>query len=555
MHIRQTPDVSGIAAGLDTIEQRLGKYGLKKKEITKARLISEELMTSLISHADTGAAYMLLSVRKWMGEIIVEISVPGTAYDFSRSMEMGVPLDTEEIGKDAEMAIRNMILKSFAADLKYRNQAGVNSVRLTVVRSNNRQLYYTLGAMLLAIVLGMLFKLSFPESVNQLLSLNLFTPIKTMFMNGLKMVVAPVVFFSIISAVGQFGNLSEMGKIGGKVLGLYLLTTVFATATGIGIGCLFLLGDSTAMGTTALDISSVASQEMHISIKDMLVNIVPSNFTAPFLEANMLQLIFLAVICGIASGMIGSHGKTINDLISACNELFLKITTLLIKFMPIAVFCSILSLILTTGMQTLLPVLGICVCFLAGLVLMMTVYCLMLLLQAKLNPIPFVKKYWPVMAQVASTASSNAALTLNMSTCEKRLGISPRVYSLSLPLGATMNMDGTCVYLGVAALGLAKLYGVEIMDTNLLPIAASIIVLSVGAPGVSGAGLVCLSVLLTQLNVPVEAAGLIMGIDPLLGMLRTMSNCLGDVAISAIVAKSENLLDMDTYHKESKKDG
>ena len=155
------------------------------------------------------------------------------------------------------------------------------------------------------------------------------------------------------------------------------------------------------------------------------------------------------------------------------------------------------------------------------------------------------------MAPVASMASSNASLPLNMSTCEKRLGISPRVYSLSLPLGATMNMDGTCVYLGVVALGLAKLYGVQIMDTGLLPIAASIIVLSVGAPGVSGAGLVCLSVLLTQLNVPVEAVGLIMGIDPLLGMLRTMSNCLGDVAVSTIVAKSENLLDLNIYNKES----
>ena len=125
------------------------------------------------------------------------------------------------------------------------------------------------------------------------------------------------------------------------------------------------------------------------------------------------------------------------------------------------------------------------------------------------------------------------------------------MYSLSLPLGATMNMDGTCVYLGVFALGLAKLYGVQIMDTGLLPIAASIIVLSVGAPGVSGSGLVCLSVLLTQLNVPVEAVGLIMGIDPLLGMLRTMSNCLGDVAVSTIVAKSENLLDLNIYNKES----
>lgn len=505
MHVRQTPDISGIAAGLDTIEQKLGKYGLTKKEITKARLISEELMTSLIGHADSDALYMLLSVRKWMGEIVVEISVPGTAYDFSQSMEMGVPLDTEDIGKDAEVTIRNMILKSFASDLKYRNQGGVNSVRLTVVRSNNRQLYYTLGSMLLAIIVGLVFKLFSPASVNQLLSDNLFSPIKTMFMNGLKMVVAPVVFFSIISAVGQFGNLSDMGKIGGKVLGLYLLTTLFATAIGIGIGYLFQLSGDTTMGITALDISSVASQEVHISIKDMLVNIVPSNFTKPFLEANMLQLIFLAVICGIASGMIGSHGKTINDFFSACNELFLKITTLLIKFMPIAVFCSIMSLILTTGMQTLLPVLGICVCFLAGLVLMMSVYCLILLLMAKLNPIPFVKKYAPVMAQVASMASSNASLPLNMSTCEKRLGISPRVYSLSLPLGATMNMDGTCVYLGVFALGLAKLYGVDIMSTSLLPIVASIIILSIGAPGVSGAGLVCLSVLLSQLNVPVEA--------------------------------------------------
>ena len=154
MNIRQTPDTAGIDAGLDAIEQQLGKYGLKKKEITKARLICEELMTSLISHADTGAAYMLLNVHKWPGEIIVEVSVPGTAYDFAADLEMGVPLDAEEIGRDAEITIRNMIIRSFAANLEYRNQANVNSVRLTVVRSNNRQLYYTPGAMLLAVAAG-----------------------------------------------------------------------------------------------------------------------------------------------------------------------------------------------------------------------------------------------------------------------------------------------------------------------------------------------------------------------------------------------------------------
>ena len=146
-------------------------------------------------------------------------------------------------------------------------------------------------------------------------------------------------------------------------------------------------------------------------------------------------------------------------------------------------------------------------------------------------------------------ASSNAALPLNIDAC-KKLGISPKVYSLALPLGATLNMDGTCVYLSVVALSLARVYGLEIPPAALLSVVVSIIVLSIGAPGVPGSGLICLSVLLTQLGVPVEAVGLVMGIDPLVGMLRCMSNCLGDMAVSCMVARQEGILDMDTYKRE-----
>ena len=153
------------------------------------------------------------------------------------------------------------------------------------------------------------------------------------------------------------------------------------------------------------------------------------------------------------------------------------------------------------------------------------------------------------MLQVFSVASSNASIPINMDACDKKLGIKKKVFSLSIPLGATLNMDGTCIYLAVFALCLARIYGVDITEGGMISLVISIIVLSVGAPGIPGSGLICLSVLLTQINVPVEAIGLIMGIDSLCGMFRTMSNCLGDVAVSTIVAKTEGEIDMEVYSK------
>lgn len=144
-------------------------------------------------------------------------------------------------------------------------------------------------------------------------------------------------------------------------------------------------------------------------------------------------------------------------------------------------------------------------------------------------------------------ASSNASIPINMDACEKKLGIAKNIYSLSIPLGATINMDGTCVHLAVFSLALAKIYGVEISGASMISLVLAIVVLSMGAPGIPGSGLICLSVLLTQLGIPVEAIGLVMGIDSLAGMFRTMSNCTGDVAVSVIVARLEKLMDIEIY--------
>lgn len=547
MNYKLSPDHNGLSKALDIIEEKLNDYKLDRKDITKSMLASEEVMNALLEHAEK-AEYMYLSVRRILDEVSIEISVPGKEFPFEQSLHIGAVVSAEDVGYDTERVIRSTILKSFVDDLKYRYRAGMNTVRISVIKSKKAMLYKTLGAMALAVILGILCKNFMPEAVYLPINDNILVPIKTMFMNALKMIVAPVVFFSIVSCIGQFSDLSEMGKIGGKTIAMYLFTTLIATALGT---CAFYLLHSVAIDGAVFQAAgnAVATQTIQISMKDMIVNIVPDNFFKPFLEAQMMQLIFLAVLCGVAVGMIGKYSRMLSDLFTACNDLFLKITTLIIKFMPLAAFCSIFSMILKTGTDVLASIVGILAIFIVAIGAMMCIYCLLILVFAKLNPIPFCKKYAPTMAQVFSMGSSNAALPINMEAC-KKLGISQKVYSLSLPLGATLNMDGTCIYLSVFAFSLAKICGVAIPPAALISVVISIIVLSVGAPGIPGAGLVCLSVLLAQLNVPIEAVTLVMGIDPLIGMARSMSNCLGDVAISTVVAKQEALLEVAQYKAE-----
>ena len=423
----------------------------------------------------------------------------------------------------------------------------MNRIHFTILRSPRAFLYQTMGAMVIGIIAGFILTMLGFGRLNAALDTYFLTPVKTMYINALKMIVAPVVFFSIASCIVQFSNLKELGRIGGRVILLYITTTIIAVVVGLMVFYVFKPGSAMSVGVDAGSAEAIASQTMDVSIKDTIVSIVPSNFIQPFVESNMLQLIFLAVISGITAGLIGEYSDMVKSLFETFNELFLKITTLIIKFMPLAVFCSICSMILNMGISTILSVLGMLGTFLVGLLCMIVVYCLIIAIAGRINPLHFLKRYASSMLQVFSMGSSNAAIPVNMQACEK-MGVDKKVYCLSLPLGATLNMDGTCVYMAVFTLALARVYGIQITESSLAAMVISIIVLSMGAPGIPGSGLICLSMLLTQVGVPVEAVGLVMGIDSFVGMFRSMSNCTGDVAISILVARLEKMLDMDKYN-------
>ncbi len=545
MNVRKTvtADNKGIADITLFVRDNLSGFGIKGKELEKSCLAAEELAGAVAEHSEEGN--VTVSIKGLAGYVTVEISSKGQKFALAES-EAGKNLMDDEVGSGAQNMIRSILIRSIAERIRFRHILGINRVSFMVKRSKRAFLYQTLGAMALAIVAGMILSGTATDGFNTSLDDLFLSPVRTIYMNGLKMVVAPVVFFSIVSCIVRFTDISELGRMGGRILAMYLITTVIATGVGIGVFGLFQPGSALSTDISADSVEKITSQTVNVSIKDMIVNIVPSDFVQPFVESNMLQLIFLAITCGIAAGMIGRYSDTVRDLFEALNELFLKITTLIIRFMPLAVFCSICSLILKTGIKTILSVIGIFATFVFGLVCMMIVYCILMCAVARISPIPFLKKYPQTMLQVFSMASSNASIPLNMDAC-RDLGIAQKIYSLSIPLGATVNMDGTCVYMAVFALALARVYGVTVPAATLTSMVISIIVLSIGAPGIPGSGLICLSVLLTQIGVPTEAIGLVMGIDSLVGMFRCMSNCTGDVAVSVAVAKCEDLLDMDVY--------
>ena len=541
----------GIVEATNSVRGYLSACRIKGRELTRAVLVVEEALGSLVANAGERGedAYIEIKTRKMLGNITIELSAPGTEYALEDNMASAAVVMNDEVGHDEQDQIRNIILRSLTDDLKYVHKNGINSIRMTIIKSKQSLFYLTIAALIMAIGAGLLLAQFASGEFNTGLDHYFLTPVKTMFMNALKMIVAPVVFFSIATAIGRFTNLSELGKIGGRVVGLYAVTTVLAIGVGFAMFFIFQPGGSATGIVMNEDASMITTQAQNsTSLIEMVVGIIPSDVLSPFINNNMLQLIFLAILVGAATGLIGKYSEVLRSIMDALSELFLKITNLIIKLMPIVVFCSVLSLILTIGTDTLWAVAGIFGTFIAGLFVMMLIYALMMIILARLNPLIFIKKYAVTMLQVFTLSSSNASIPINMEVCEKRLGISSKVYGLSIPLGATINMDGGCVQMGIFILALAKIYGVNIPAGALVTLAFSIFVMSVGTPGIPCASLICLAALLAQMNIPADAIVLVMGIAPVVSMFLTMSNCLGDVAVTSIVAKKTGEMNMKVYN-------
>ena len=377
-----------ISQGLAFLSQSLRQHRVGAKEANRAMLMAEEAMVKLHQHAAPDSQTQLAVINR-MGSLSIRVTVPGERFEFDETMDFGLDLELDEEDGQTEAAIRNLLLHAFRDKIRYKHQGRLNTVAITVKESEKRLLYWTVSALLLSIVAGLVLKAVLPAGGVEALDSYVLDPIKTMFLNALKMVVAPVVFFSILSCVSQFSNLSDFGKTGGKVMGFYMFTTVVAIAVGAGAFLLLRPGSGGAQIALQGAQAVAGAEEVNISILDTIVNIVPSNIVQPFLDADMLQIIFIAILCGVAVGMIGDYSRPLKDFFEGCNTLFLKVTIIIVGFIPVAVFCSICSPVMLTGGDTLVSLLYFMAAVLVGMAAMMAVYCLLILVVGHLNPPDF----------------------------------------------------------------------------------------------------------------------------------------------------------------------
>lgn len=364
------------------------------------------------------------------------------------------------------------------------------------------------------------------------------------FIRSLMLMVVPLVFVSLICGAASLGGHGNMGRVGLKTIGLYLLTTAIAITIALVLALVVSPGEGAGDGleATSFQINEPAS------IKDTLVDIFPRNPVAAMAEGNMLQVIVFALLLGVALSRCGAAGERIRSFFDDFNELMMKLITMLIQLAPIGVFCLMATLFSNVGWQEIYKLLAYFLTVVAALLVHMTlVYPTLLIVLGRLNPVTFMLKMREPMLVGFSTASSGATLPVTLRTIKEKVGVKNEVAAFAIPLGATINMDGTAIMQGVATVFIAQFYAIDLTLADYLMVILTATMASVGTAGVPGVGLIMLTMVLSQVGLPVEGIMLIIGVDRLLDMLRTAVNITGDGTVSTIVARSENELDLERF--------
>ena len=369
------------------------------------------------------------------------------------------------------------------------------------------------------------------------------------FIRLMQMLVVPLVFCSLICGSMAIGDTKTLGKVGVKTIGFYLVTTALAVC--VALGSALLINPGRGLDMDAVQKGTVSSTTEATSLVDTLLNIIPKNPVQSMANGDMLPIIVFALFVGIMLAKLGTRGSVVANFFSQFNDVMMEMTMAIMKIAPIGVFCLIARTFATVGVSAFAPMLK----YMGNVTLALAIQCLvvyqiLLFVFTRLNPFKFIKKFLPVMGFAFSTATSNATIPMSIDTLSKKMGVSKQISSFTIPLGATINMDGTSIMQGVAVVFIAQAYGIPLTMGNLATVVVTATLASIGTAGVPSVGLVTLAMVLNSVGLPTEGIALIMGIDRILDMIRTAVNITGDAVCTTIVCHQEGSLNREVFNKD-----
>ncbi|MBD1373347.1 dicarboxylate/amino acid:cation symporter [Hazenella sp. IB182357] len=388
---------------------------------------------------------------------------------------------------------------------------------------------------ILGLIVGIVLNATSPELFTTLDNY-VFDPVGTLFVKAIKMIVVPLVFFSIVAGAAGIADPKKLGRVGIKTILLYLATTAIAISIGLTMANVINPGESTTIPTNVEE----AEIKQAPPIKETLLNIIPDNPVTAMAETSMLQVIAFSLFFGIAMALLGSKVSTVKNFIDQSNEVMIKIVHMVMYVAPYGAFALMARAIGSAGTDIIGSMAWYMIAVVGALLLHVAItYTTLLTLLAKINPLRFFKAMGPAIEVAFTTSSSAATLPVTMECAERGLKIPKSVSSFVLPLGATINMDGTAIMQGVAAVFIAQLYGIPLDFTAQLTIILTATLASIGTAAVPGVGLITLAMVLDSVGLPVSGIAIILGVDRLLDMTRTAVNITGDATVAAVIGRGE----------------
>ncbi len=524
------------------IAAQLKASKLKDKEITLAQLLLEEIFFRMKKGMDGGEDFSVdVSLIRHWGNTELRLTVKGEEYD-------PIPAVTEQPDdNDEEEHYRLAILKANRARFSHvhKNNANIVTIKVHELDYTKKQLIYTVSALILGSICGLMLQSFLDPASITALNTSVIDPVRNLFLNALHMMMAPVTFFAIIAGVTNISDATLIGKLGGKMVIVAGFMQILIAVCGLGLGLLIFTGDLSYIQAGIAQSESAAVKS--VSLIDMLFDIIPKNLVDPFKGENILQVMFLAIFFGIIINQMGEKAKGAVDCIDFVFRFVIAVLKIIVKAIPLVVFLSMMSLLASTGIESLIAFSGLFGGLVIGVFIVWTVGAITIFLFGRISPFSATKKLAQLSPLVFTVSSSHARLPFVLKFCAEKLGIDEKLAAFSIPVGVQLNKAGNCIFFSLVTIMLMRVYNIDMTLSLFITLWISVFIMAIAKPPIPCGGIICIAYLFTVVGVPPEAISIIICVDPIAAMFNGVCNESANISTSFIVAKSAGMLNEEKY--------